>query len=185
MTAQGPAAAVPTASVKQTVYKANAHEANVVDTTNVPTGHDSDGGPTWANDNLERKLTATQNTDGSWAVRIESQGSFSAYANPLDGSAWTGNGSVNGYVNYTVPSGYVPDGSRLPTQLPNTLHSADIVAKWFNAPASDVHGASVDGINYYFDYNPIPVPASVSFPSDPKNIAYGVGPNGLHYTQVG
>jgi len=78
------------ASAKPAAYSANAHESGVSDTTNVSGNatQDSPGGPVWALDNLERKLTATQNADGTWAVQISSQGSFSAFASPIDGNTW-------------------------------------------------------------------------------------------------
>jgi hypothetical protein len=183
----GATAGAASAAVQpQASYTAVAHEANVADTTNVETGHDLPGlGPSWANDNLERKLTATQNADGSWAVQVASQGSFSAYANPIDGGAWTGTGSVKGFVNYSVPAGYAPDNSRLPAQLDSSMHSADIVALWFGADPSLVTGAYVGGVNYHFDYNPIPVPASPVYGQGVDGIWYGQGPNSLHYVQNG
>src|SRR5215813_7892854 len=87
-----PAQAALTASAKQATISANTHVHNVADTTNVSGDHTgtSDNGPVWAYDNLERKITATQTGTDTWAVRIDSQGSFNAIANPLDGNVWTG-----------------------------------------------------------------------------------------------
>jgi len=111
------------ASAKPAAYSANAHESGVSDTTNVSGNatQDSPGGPVWALDNLERKLTATQNADGTWAVQISSQGSFSAFASPIDGNTWPGvgasasdnTGSVKGFVNYTVVSATPPSNAAL------------------------------------------------------------------------
>jgi hypothetical protein len=189
----GTAGAASAAVQQQASYKATAHEANVADTTNVAGNRtiNNDGslfgpiGPVWAYVNLERKLTATDNGNGTWAVQVASQGSFSAFANPIDGNAWTGTGSVNGYVNYTVTSDHAPNGANLPAQLPSSLHSADIVAQWFGVDPSAVTGATVGGVNYHFDYNPIPVPAQPANPSGYLGISYGQGPNSLHYVQNG
>jgi hypothetical protein len=176
-------------NAKPVTYSANAHEANVADTTigGLP-GHattDSPGGPVWANDNIERKLTATQiGTTNQWNVQISSQGSYAASANPLDGSAWNGNGSFNGYVNYVVTSDHAPNGALLPAQLDNTLHSADIVAKWFGLPDT----SNVQSGNYYFDYNSVQVPTDISASAAALGISgvtYGVGPNGQHMVQQG
>jgi hypothetical protein len=179
-------------NAKPVTYSANAHEANVADTTigGLP-GHattDSPGGPVWANDNIERKLTATQldPTAHTWSVQISSQGSYDAIANPLDGSAWNCHGSFNGYVNYTVTSVTPPNGANLPAQLPNTLHSADIVAMWFGQPDTSNVGASVNGVNYSFDYNSVQVPTDA--PTSLLNglgITFGQGANGQHMVQVG
>ena len=181
------------ASAKPAAYSANAHESGVSDTTNVSGNatQDSPGGPVWALDNLERKLTATQNADGTWAVQISSQGTFSAFASPIDGNTWPGvgasasdnTGSVKGFVNYTVVSATPPSNANLPSQLPNTLHSADIAALWFGVPSSAVTGASPGGINYSFDYSPVPVPSDAGTPA--AGISWGQGPNGLHYVQAG
>ena len=186
---QGSAAAV---TPKPVTYSANAHEANVADTTNVSgdtTQLDPNYGPVWAHDNLLRKLTATQISSGTWWVQIASQGSFSAFANPLDGNAWPGTGAVasdntgtvKGNVNFIVYSANPPQGTNLDSQLPDTMRSGQIVAKWFKVdPNSDV-----SPVDYSFDYSPIPVPSDVAFDSGVGGISYGKGPNGLHYTQVG
>jgi hypothetical protein len=169
-------------------YTAVAHEHGVSDTTNVAGSAtiSTGDGPVWAYDNLTRKLTATQTGPDTWAVRIDSQGSFSAFANPLDGNAWTGTGSVKGYVNYTVTSGHAPGDANLAAQLPDTMHSGQIVAQWFGVDPSAVQGAVVNNTNYQFTYNPVPVPADNAIPYEGyQGISYGAGPDGLNYTQVG
>jgi len=178
------------AAVKAPVtYSATAHEQGVDDTTvgglTGTSTHDSGGGPVWAQDNIERKLTATQNVDNTWSVQISSQGSYAASANPLDGRPWNGNGSFTGYVNYTVPAGYAPDNSRLPSQLDNSLHSADIVALWFGMlNSNDVVGGS-----YSFDYNSIQVPDDIQGTNAAAltagSVTWGQGPNHQHMVQVG
>lgn len=167
----------------QASYRATAHESNVADTTNVPTFvTDPTYGPVWAHDDLQRKLTATQLGPNTWWVQIASQGSFTALANPLDGQPWTGTGSVKGNVNYLVTSDHAPVGTNLDSQLPDTMRSGQIVAKWFG-----VDPANVGAVDYSFSYSPVPVPNDVSplVTAPGSGISYGQGPNGLGYTQVG
>ena len=174
------------AATQPVTYTANAHEAGTPDTTDVAgnaTIATSDG-PVWAYDHLERKLTAVSNGDGTWAVTIASQGSFAAFANPLDGNAAAFGGAVRGYVNYTVTSDHAP--GRLPAQLPSAEHSGDVVAQWFGVPAPAVSGAVVSGLNYSFSYTPVPVPADNAIPYEGyQGITFGAGPNALHYDQAG
>jgi hypothetical protein len=180
-------------NAKPVTYSASAHEQNVDDTTigGLP-GHattDSPGGPVWAQDNIERKLTATQNSNGTWAVQITSQGTYAASANPLDGKSWDGHGSFNGFVNYTVAAGTpAPVGTNLPAQLPNDLRSADIVAQWFGLqPGSpDVVAAYPNGVHYTFDYNGIQVPTDIADTATAltaNGVSWGQGPNGQHMVQ--
>lgn len=180
-----PAQAALTASVKQAAISANTHVHNVADTTNVSGDHTgtSDNGPVWAYDNLERTITATQTGTDTWAVRIDSQGSFSAIANPLDGNVWTGgnSGSVTGSVNYTVTSTKTPDATNISGDLPDGTSSTKTLKLLFGDD-----NATVVGKTYHFDYSPVPVPDDVALPYQGyQGITWGQGANGQHYVQVG
>jgi hypothetical protein len=180
-----PAQAALTASVKQATISANTHVHNVADTTNVSGDHTgtSDNGPVWAYDNLERKITATQTGTDTWAVRIDSQGSFNAIANPLDGNVWTGGngGSVTGSVNYTVTSTKTPDAKNINGNLPDGTSSTKTLKLLFGDD-----NAIVVGLTYQFDYSPVPVPDDVALPNQGyQGITWGQGANGQHYVQAG
>jgi hypothetical protein len=159
-----PTQATLTASVQKSVtYKANTHQHGVADTTNVGGGatlNNDPGpypygpiGPVWAFDNMERQFTATSNGDGTWNVLETVTGSYSAVANPIDASAWTGNGPVSGSVQYTVRSNHAP--GNLPAQLDSAggaqFHSSDIVQMWFGDGASITSSSG-----YHFEYKGIP-----------------------------
>jgi hypothetical protein len=172
VTAQGPAAAVLTASVKQAVYKMNVHQHGVSDTTDVqgsatlnndPTGPYPGQqpypygpiGPVWAFDNMERAFTATQTdpTNHIWTVTETVTGSYSAFADPITGDAWSGSGPVSGTISYTVTSDSAPVD--LPAQLDSNgmaqYHTRDIVQAWFGASAQ-ISG----GDHYHFEYKGLP-----------------------------
>jgi hypothetical protein len=180
-----PAQAALTASVKQATISANTHVHNVADTTNVSGDHTgtSDNGPVWAYDDLERKITATQTGTDTWDVRIDSQGSFNAIANPLDGNVWTGGngGSVTGSVNYTVTSTKTPDAKNINGNLPDGTSSTKTLKLFFGDD-----NAIVVGLTYRFDYSPVPVPDDVALPNQGyQGITWGQGANGQHYVQAG
>jgi hypothetical protein len=182
-----PAQAALTASVKQATISATTHVHNVADTTNISGDHTgtSDNGPVWAYDNLERKITATRSVTGTdtWDVRIDSQGSFSAIANPLDGNVWTGGngGSVTGSVNYTVTSGKTPDPKNINGNLPDGTGSTKTLKLLFGDDSATVVGGT-----YKFDYSPVPVPDDVALPDQGyQGIFWGQGASGQHYVQVG
>jgi hypothetical protein len=189
---QASAATVPavlTASVQQqqgAVVTAHTHQNGVTDTTNVPTGTDSPGGPVWAYDNLERTITAVQDAPGSqlWHVTVASTGSFNGFANPIDGKAAPGlSGSVKGTITFDVQATGAPDGKNLPAQSGLSLHSSDLATGlWLPGTASVVPNSPSP---YTFYYTPIPVPNDPAYQSGYLGITYGVGPNGLGYQQVG
>ena len=78
------------------------HENGVFDTTSFPSDYDTapsalkvdpNFGPYWAYDNLSRHVTATQDPAAGlnmWKVTVESIGSYSAFADPQAGLAFTG-----------------------------------------------------------------------------------------------
>jgi hypothetical protein len=171
------------APLPQSAVTAVTHEHAAADTTNI-TGNatvSTANGPAWAYDNLTRKVTATDNGDGTWNVRVDSQGSFSAFASPLDGNAWAGAGSVKGWVTYLVTSTGTPDPANIRGNLPDGTTSTQLLRQFFGDPA-----AQAAGLHYRFDYNPVTVPADNAVLYEGyQGIYFGMGPDGLHYTQAG
>jgi hypothetical protein len=43
-------------------------------------------GPVWAYDNIERKIAAVQQPDGTWIVTVQAVGRYSAFADPAPAS---------------------------------------------------------------------------------------------------
>jgi hypothetical protein len=142
-------AAPAMASNGPAVVKVNTHQNGVADTTFGSSAgdhtKDSPYGPVWAYDNLERKITATQNPDGTWTVVVASQGSYAAFASPIDGNAPIAtSGPVSGEVTYLVDAGaLVPSGANLSAQSPLSLHSGDLMAALFSGPVQ-VKSSSYD-----------------------------------------
>ena len=101
------AAAVPavTTAAVTSVHTAT-YEHRVDDTTSVPTGKtDPTGnGPIWAYDNVKRVVTAVPDKAGNntWDVTVATEGTYSAFANPLTGKPWKGHGHMAGYIEYVV-----------------------------------------------------------------------------------
>jgi hypothetical protein len=46
-------------------------------------------GPVWAYDNIERKIAAVQQPDGSWIVTVQAVASYAAFADPAPASRGT------------------------------------------------------------------------------------------------
>ncbi|MGN6176937.1 MAG: hypothetical protein ACTHPS_28885 [Streptosporangiaceae bacterium] len=133
------------ATVPGTV-KANTHQIGVADTTDHagPNTTDTPGGPVWAYDNLERKITATPTGNlGEWQVVIASQGSYSAFADPRTGGpASFTSGPVSGEVDYTVQAGSLqPSGGNLAAQSPLSLHSGDLMNAMFGGTVQVEHSS--------------------------------------------
>jgi hypothetical protein len=151
-----PQAALTASVVQQQKVFAVTHESGVLDTTGVDTGSyvDANGqltkdlsqsvyGSTWARDDVERQLTATQNAkDGGWDVTLRTVGTYHAFANPLDGTAWNGSGRIDSTSTWHVDSG-TPNKAFLAGQTDPTLRSQNIVAQFFGLDpnSSAVHGA--------------------------------------------
>jgi len=74
--------------------------APVDDTTGVPTGKtDPTGnGPIWAYDNVKRVVTAVPDKAGNntWDVTVATEGTYSAFANPITGKVLEGPRSDGG-----------------------------------------------------------------------------------------
>ncbi len=158
------ALAVPAlASAAQPSVKAVTHALNHPDTTSVATGVTSDNGPVWALDNLSIQLTATpETTPGNYSVTITTHGSFAALANPITGDAYSGNGSVDGTIQYDVSSlNQQPDPANVPAQQPQATISNNVASG--STSLSDMVKQLVDnqasivgGGGYTFTYNRIP-----------------------------
>ena len=95
------------------------HAADHPDTCACTTDILSGNGYVWAWDNLSVKFSVTPETSpGNYSVTITYSGSFSAFANPTTGAPMTGNGSVQGTIQYDVSSSSPPDPGNLPAQVP-------------------------------------------------------------------
>ena len=159
------AATVTTAAVTSSAGPVHAvtYEHRVDDTTSVPTGKtDPTGnGPIWAYDNVKRVVTAVRDKAGNntWDVTVATEGTYSAFANPLTGKPWKGHGHMAGYIEYVVqaPAGDTPKG--LPKVTPNSYRSGGVLNELFGLPRDSsalVHVAgTVDG-TYNFLYTGIP-----------------------------
>jgi hypothetical protein len=114
------------------VVTATTHLANRADTCACVTNVTSDNGDVWAYDNISRQFTVTDNGptgNGShtYTVAIADTGSFSAFADPNTGSALKVNGSLTGTNQYTVTATQAPDPSGLPSQIPNSTGTGDMI----------------------------------------------------------
>jgi hypothetical protein len=130
--------------------KAVTHTSDHPDTTSVAGActDESDNGPVWAYDDLSLQLVSTSNGDGTYAVTVTAHGSFNAMSDPTTGECWSGHGSVDGWINYTVTSTVAPDKSNLPAQEPGSMKQSEIIAQFFGGQASSVVGGS-----YHYTYN--------------------------------
>ena len=150
--------AVLTASIQQqpgTVY-ATTHENGVDDTTTVPTGYEDPGGngPIWAYDTVERQLTAVPQSNGTWQVTLHTVGTYNAFANPLTGSPWTGQGRMDSTSTWTVtiPAGsnFAPSKANLPAQTDPSFRSQHVVSEFFGAGKDGLQPNMTGGDWYYY-----------------------------------
>jgi hypothetical protein len=134
--------------MSQTTYKAVTHSANHPDTSNYCGVGAIGSDCVWAHDNLSMQLTATDNHDGTWAVTVTDNGSFSGLADPASpqGAALVSNGPVKGTYQLTVTSQNPPSNANLPSQM-DGVGTGTIVATWFGVPTSQVVGG-----DYSFSY---------------------------------
>jgi hypothetical protein len=157
---QASAAAAPavlTASVQQQSPKAvtaHTYRAGVVDTTSQDGNAtvNTPGGPQWATDNLAVTYTVTPvaGHPGTWNVRADSIGTFSALASPVTGNAWTGHGIITGWADYTVTSTGTASARSLPVTEPGSVSTPQILAQLFGDPSAQVAGG-----HYWFAYYPV------------------------------
>ena len=145
---------------------ATTHQQGLADTTSVTgaaTHLDPVYGPVWAQDNLERVITAVPDKAGhnTWDVTVAEAGTYSAFASPIDGSAWTGHGPFWGYVKYVVqaPAGHSPSAKNLPAKLDPSYRSGNVLNVLFGLDKDSsalIHVPGGDDGQYYFVYYGIP-----------------------------
>jgi hypothetical protein len=168
VTAQGPAAAVLTASVQHT-YTGKVSQTGVPDTTN---GIDTNAvgnatenndsslygpiGPVWSHDDITRNVQVSPGPlAGQWTVSFVENGKYHAFADPNTGLGWVHDGTMHGTISYTVQSIDPPNMAALDA---------------INGPA--VVNGQVQGHGYIL---------SQLFPGAP---VVGYGPYGYQYTQI-
>ena len=150
-----PAATMASATHATTV-RGITFQGHVEDTTDHATSvTDPVYGPVWSYDDMSRSLAATRDaTDsGLWHVKLSSTGVYHAFADPRqDNVAYHGSGLMAGWVTYDVRSVTAPSQAHLPLTVPSTMHSTDIIAKWFGSP----DGFTVTTLHYDFNYYGLP-----------------------------
>ena len=128
-------AATLTANVNSTQVTFTTHDTHVADTTwgsaSGSNNEQTQYGPVWAYDNLERVAKVTQLEDGTYSVAINAHGNYTAFADPRDGDQVLTNptGPVDGVTTYHVRSA-MPNGLAAKGALPkqsNELHSGDVL----------------------------------------------------------
>jgi hypothetical protein len=146
-----------------TSVSAVTHTFGHPDTTSVsgPATVASPGGPVWAHDNLKFTLTAVPAGTHKWSVTITGTGTYQANANPINGAAFKGHGSINGWLKFVVSSPTAPNAEYVPYLEPSSFTQTAIVNQLFGGTATSVQG------HYNYAYTGIPG-----------------APNGV-YTQVG
>jgi hypothetical protein len=173
--AQGPAAAVLTANVQQT-YTGKVSETGVPDTTfggNAGNATEySDYGPVWASDDITRNITVTPAGSGLWTVTFVENGTYHAFADPNDGSAWTNTGNMHGTVSYTVASATPPNMGNLPASLPGVVDQSNNNHQVMPSTGSTLAGLTVHGHGYIIGQ------------LFPNNQGVTGGPWNYHYTQI-
>jgi hypothetical protein len=81
---------------------------------------------------MSRQFTITSNGGNDYTVAITDNGSFSAFAEPNNADGTTShpinvNGSVTGTQKIHVTSGSAPNASALPSRLPGTVLTPDMI----------------------------------------------------------
>lgn len=136
-------------------FKAVTHTSDHPDTTDAPANcptapqFDPTLGTVWATDDLSLQLVATPVDATTYSVKVSGHGSFDAFADPRTGDCWTGHGSVNGWIVYTVTSQSAPNKDNVPSQEPSDMTQREIVAQYFGVDPSAVSG----GNDYSYAYN--------------------------------
>ena len=131
-------------------------QGHVEDTTDHATSVlDPSYGYVWSYDDMSRSLSAVKDAADPtlWHVTLSSTGVYHAFADPRqDNVAYHGSGLMAGWVTYDVRSATAPSQAHLPLTVPSTMHSTDIIAKWFGNPA----GVPVTTLHYDFNYYGLP-----------------------------
>ena len=133
------AAAAPAfASSGPAAVKVVIHAAGHSDTSNVCAVGAIGPDCVWAHDNLSRQIVATPNGNGTWAVVITDNGSFTGTVDPATGDLLASNGPVSGTYHLTVTGGR-PDAKNLPSQQ-GTMGTTAMIAQLFGVSPSAVSG---------------------------------------------
>ena len=173
--AQSPAAAVLTASVQKT-YTGKVSQTGVPDTTfggNAgPATEYSDYGPVWASDDITRNITVTPAGQNLWTVTFVENGTYHAFADPNNGTAWTNTGNLHGAVSYTVTSATPPAMGNLPASLQGVVDQNGPVVPSTGSTGSTLAGLAVHGHGYII---------GLLFGADASVTS---GPYSYHYTQI-
>ena len=168
----GPAAAVLTANTQHT-YTGKVSETGVPDTTfGGNTGNAteySDYGPVWASDDITRNITVTPAGQNLWTVTFVENGTYHAFADPNNGTAWTNTGNLHGTVSYTVTSATPPAMGNLPASLQGVVDQNGPVVP---STGSTLAGLAVHGHGYII---------GLLFGADASVTS---GPYSYHYTQI-
>ena len=168
----GPAAAVLTANTQHT-YTGKVSETGVPDTTfGGNTGNAteySDYGPVWASDDITRNITVTPAGQNLWTVTFVENGTYHAFADPNNGTAWTNTGNMHGTVSYTVTSATPPTMGNLPASLQGVVDQNGPVVP---STGSTLAGLAVHGHGYII---------GLLFGADASVTS---GPYSYHYTQI-
>jgi len=171
----GPAAAVLTANTQHT-YTGKVSETGVPDTTfGGNTGNAteySDYGPVWASDDITRNITVTPAGQNLWTVTFVENGTYHAFADPNNGTAWTNTGNLHGTVSYTVTSATPPAMGNLPASLQGVVDQNGPVVPSTGSTGSTLAGLAVHGHGYII---------GLLFGADASVTS---GPYSYHYTQI-
>ena len=170
-------AASASAATVPGAVKAVVHSAQHLDTANVSGSAtiDSPNGPVWAYDNLSDQFTVVPTGANTYAVTIDSTGSFKGFADPMHGTALDSAGSVKGTIEYDVFSTTPPSAKALPSQEPDSTSTGVMIGQLFGqtdgqsifAPhAGDDHVTGGGAYNFSYQngsyvqsYDPITNPA--------------------------
>ena len=103
---------------------------------------------------MARSLAATHDaTDPTlWHVTRPAPACTTRSPTRVDNAAYHGSGVMAGWVTYNVRSSSAPSQAHLPLTVPSTMHSTDIIAKWFGSP----DGFTVTTLHYDFNYYGLP-----------------------------
>ncbi len=137
------------ASVQRTVT-ATTYSPNHYDTTSVPTGVNTPGGPLWAYDNMTEKFTAVPGAAGQWSVTINVHGTFDGFVSPTTGQPEVNKGIVNGTIQYDVTSPNKPSQAQLLRVQPSYTGLGAALSQFFGGNETVTGGG-----HYLFSYSDV------------------------------
>ena len=153
-----PAPAVTQASATHaTTVRGITFQGHVEDTTDHATSVlDPSYGYVWSYDDMSPLAQRGQGRGRPDAVACHAQPALACTTPSLirARTTWptTAPAAVAGWVTYDVRSATAPSQAQLPLTVPSTMHSTDIIAKWFGNPA----GVPVTTLHYDFNYYGLP-----------------------------